>query len=117
MTDRIRLSMPITTVVDGANFTVDVVCEDRASDAGSTPGALDFRVDDVTDRSTPVQVQDWTSVTPGESAAIALSSACSALLTATNQFELKQITVTADRGQTFECSSQATWKVFNKNTA
>lgn len=112
MTDRIRLTMPIIRVLDGTTFTIDFACDDRESDAPSAPAGLEFRVDCLT---TNAQVQDWTTITAGESGSIALASTCNAILSPDNQIEVKQITVMADRGQTFQCSAQAQWKVYNAN--
>jgi hypothetical protein len=109
--------MPVTVVEDGDTFTVDASLEDRASDSPSAPATIEYHIDDVTDPSTPVLVQDWTTVETGDTVSIAIASLCNAILTASNPFEIKQITITADRGEAFQCSIQATWKVVNQNLA
>lgn len=107
--------MPLAECVAGQSFSVGIDCEDRASEEASAPSILEFRVDDVTVPSTPVEVQDWTTLTADESTSVALASDYSAILDTDNALEVKQITVAADRGLTLESRAQASWIVKNPN--
>lgn len=108
--------MPLTECLSGQTFSVGIDCEDRSSEEGSAPSTLEFRIDDITIPTAPVQVQDWTSLTADDSTSVALASDFSDIIDADNQAEIKQITVTADRDLTFESSAQASWIVKNQNS-
>jgi hypothetical protein len=110
MTDQVLVYIPVDTIRDGDAFTAAVQCKDQASGDGLAPTTLEFRIDCITNDA---MVLTWTTVTPGTSAAIALAGAYSAIRTAANHSEVKQITVMADRGLTFQCSDRKRWTVLN----
>jgi hypothetical protein len=110
--DHVNLYIPVAKVLVGDNFTADVQFIDEASFDPSAPSTVEFRIDCLTNGQ---QVLTWTTVTPGASVAIAVSSAYNTIITAANQSEVKQITVTGDRGLSFQCSAQKRWIVQNLN--
>jgi hypothetical protein len=113
MSDLALLYIPVASTVDGDAFTAEVQFKDTASASLSAPGAVEFRIDDVTDPASPVLVLDWTAVTADDAVSIAIASSYNAILTAAHEYERKQLTVTGDRGQTFQCSAQKVWTVRN----
>jgi hypothetical protein len=110
MSDVAVLYIPFEKTRDGDNFTADAQFRDSASGELSAPGSVDFRIDCITNNQ---EVLDWTSVTADDTVSIAIASLYNAIITTTNASEIKQLTVTGDRGQTFQCTAQKRWTVVN----
>jgi hypothetical protein len=108
--DQVALSIPKTRVSEGDNFTVTAYFRDRASGTADAPTTVEYRIDCLT---TGREVQDWATLTAGESVSIALASDYSAIINRCNEYERKQLTVMADRDLPFQRSGQVFWTVKN----
>lgn len=75
----------------------------------STPTNVYYRLDSINGD----QITDWTSVTPGSSATIALSSSQTSIINDCADYEVKQLTVMADRGLSTQYQDTFVFKVRN----
>jgi hypothetical protein len=110
VSDLALLYIPVDKTRDGDNFTADVQFRDSESGELSAPGTVDFRIDCITNDQ---EVLGWTSATADDTVSIAIASIYNAIIMTTNPSEIKQLTVTGDRGQTFQCTAQKRWTVLN----
>lgn len=110
--DQVAIVIPKTRVNEGDNFTATVYFRDRASGEAEAPTTVEYRVDCLT---TGRVVQDWATLSAAASVAIALASDFSAIVSRSNEYEKKQLTVMADRDLPFQRSEQVFWTVKNLN--
>lgn len=104
----VYITIPKPIVEERNGFTATSYYRD--GDAGSAPTTARYRIDCLTTNTTLV---DWTSLTPGESIAIAVASGTNRIISNSNRFEKKQLTVAADHGTSTETRDVVNWKVRN----
>ena len=110
MTEQVAIVIPRPLFREGSAFTATAYFRDRATAAASTPTNVYYRVDCLTSGQT---VQDWTAGTPGASASIAVTAANNDIVSDSNQYEIKQLTVAADYGLATQVTESAVWTVTN----
>lgn len=110
MTDRIEIQIPHTSVNEGSAFTATAYFRDEATQAALSPTTAEYRIDCI---ETGNQVKDWTTLTPGESVSISITSTDNAIISDGNRRELKQLTVAADRGLSTQSLGRALYRVEN----
>jgi len=81
-----------------------------SSNAAEIPTTAQYRVDCLT---TAKQLQDWTSLTPAISISIPITSTHNYIQTDSNDWELKQMTVAANKGTSTQTIDTVQWKVKN----
>jgi len=108
MTD-VYIALPEPKVQEGASFTATAYF--RSGGAASAPATnVKYRVDNL---STRKELTDWTSVTPAVSVSITITSAHNKIQQNTNDREIIQLTVAADRGETSANYDSVIWQVEN----
>lgn len=108
MTDTF-IKPPPPHVKERSAITVTAYFRD-AADAAEAPTTIHYRIDDL---STNVRITDWTSVSAASSASISITAAENKINNHWNEFERRQITVSADKGLDGETRDTATWLVEN----
>jgi len=106
MTTHIKITD--TNIAERSSITVTVYF--RASGAASAPSTVHYRIDNLTTGS---NITAWTSVTPGVSVDIPITSAENKIVGQSNVRERRQITVSADKGTNTETRDTAEWFVNN----
>lgn len=109
-TDQIEIQIPKTRIMEGTAFTATAYFRDRASAAADAPTTIKYRVDCL---ATGAEIADWTTVTPGETASIAITATHNAIQDDTNDFEWKQLTVASDFELATQCRKTVRWRVEN----
>lgn len=109
------ITVPKPVVDERSSFTANVYV--RSGDAGATPTTLDYRIDCLT---THTKLQDWTSLTPGETASISVTAANNRIIGGSlyasgggRGLEKKQITVSSNRTLATETRDTITYQVRN----
>lgn len=106
--DLVSIVLPVPVVNEGDNFTIKAYFRDRDSNTADAPSTVHYRIDCMT---TGEVVQDWATVSAGESVAIALASDFNAIINSKNKSEIKRIIVVGDKDSTFQASAKANWTV------
>lgn len=109
-TDQIEIQIPKTRVKEGSAFTATAYFRDRASAAADAPTTIKYRVDCLT---TGTELTDWTTVTTGETASIAITATHNAIQDSAREYEVKQLTVASDFELATQCRQTKTWRVEN----
>jgi hypothetical protein len=110
MADQVEIQLPKPTVNEESIFTASAYFRNRSTKAGDLPTTVHYRVDCL---STDTTVTDWTSVTPGNSVDISITSTMNKIQDSAKNSERKQIIVQADRGLSTQVTGQNTWVVKN----
>lgn len=112
--DQIEIQIPKTQVTEKSAFTATAYFRTRETGAAATPTTVHYRVDNLTTLDNMV---NWTSVTPGTSASIAIPASANVLQQAVRSriggspYESLQLTVAIDRGLTTEVNRAVKWRV------
>lgn len=93
--DQITFTLAKDQWKEKSKVPVTVRFRDRALADEVTPTNVKYRLDCLT---TGVAVLDWTTATPGETAAITVTPTQNAIQNGCNAYERKQLTVAADYG-------------------
>ena len=104
-----HINMPYPSNIEGSVFDATVYFR-NSSDAAATPTTVHYRVDCL---ATGKEVTDWTSVTPGTSVTITLSTTHNAIEDKANMVEKKQLVVMSDKDLSTQTRDQAIWRVRN----
>ena len=96
MTDTF-IRLPEPRVHERSSFTATAYFRDGT--AADTPTTVHYRIDDIT---TGTAVVDWTSVTPGTSVSISVTSDENRIIGQANYRERRQLVVSADKGTSTE---------------
>ena len=99
-----------TIVPERQSVTAKSYYRNALTDADEAPTTAEYRVDCLT---TGTALVDWTSLTPAATINISVPSNANRLISNGNQFEKKQITLSADRNTTGETRSVVAYKVEN----
>jgi len=110
MADQIAIRIPRTTWQEGSGFTATANFRARSTGAASTPTTVHYRVDCLT---TLRQLADDTSVSTDDEVSIAITGTHNAIQNDCNDYEIKQLTVIADRGLSTQHVERVTWRVDN----
>ena len=81
-----------------------------SDDSATAPTTVDYRIDDP---KTKTNITPWTSVSAAASVSITVKASDNRMISSNNRYELRQLTVSADRGTTTETRDSVTWKVIN----
>ena len=82
----------------------------RSAGAASAPATIHYRIDDLT---TKTLITDWTSVSAAASVSITVKSSENRIISDSDKFERRQITVAADKGTDNETRDTAEWRIEN----
>ena len=102
------ITIPKPIVDERSSFTATSYF--RSGDAGSASTTAKYRVDCLT---TGTKLEDWTSLSVAESISIPIASNTNRIISNSNRFEKKQITIASDPGETTETRDVITYKVKN----
>lgn len=108
--DQVEIQIPKTKLNEGSGFTATAYFRTRSTMAANTPTAVKYRVDCLTTRTT---LQDWTTLTPGESVSVSITPTHNAIQDSNNKRERKQLTVASDPGTSSEQKGVIRWTVEN----
>lgn len=109
MTDLIEIHIPRFKYNEGASFTATAYFRDRATVTPDTPTTAEYKIENLTTGNT---VQDWTSLTPGESVSFTITGTNNTL-SGSYKREQIQLIVSADRGLSTQTIGQVMWSVEN----
>ena len=117
MADQVEIVLPKTVYPERTSFTATAYFRTRATGAASTPTTVEYRIDNITTRTT---VTDWTTVTPGNSVSITVKSGENTIESSTGhafsgfpKWEKLQLTVSADRNLDTEVNNIRQWRCNN----
>lgn len=117
MADQVEIQIPKPKVSENDAFTATAYFRTRSTKVADTPTTVEYRVDNITTRTTQME---WTTVTPGTSVSISILPAHNAIQQAshtwglgTTREEKVQLIVVADRGLSTQAVGHVTWKVRN----
>lgn len=117
MADQVEIQIPKKRVNERQAFTATAYFRTRSTKSASTPTTVEYRVDNLSTRTT---AQDWTSLTPGGSVTVPIIPAHNAIQQAshtwglgTTREERVQLVVVADRGLDTQAVGTQDWKVNN----
>lgn len=108
MTDTF-IKVPDPDIKERSSFTATAYFRD-SSDAADTPSTVHYRIDDLTTAS---EILGWTSVTPGASVSITIKSSENRIIGDSNHYEMRQLTVAADKDTDNETRDTVMWNVRN----
>ena len=80
------------------------------SDAAEAPTTVEYRIDDLTSNS---EILTWTTVTAASEVSITIKANENRILGDSNQYEVRQLTVAADRDTDNETRDTYQWRVEN----
>ena len=104
----VYVTIPQPKVPEGSSFTATAYFRD--GETASAPSALKYRVDDVTNN---IALTDWTSVSPGESVSISITSTENKIQAEWNRYEKRRLTVSAEPDATNQTRGFVDWTVEN----
>jgi len=110
MANQIEILILRPSVSEGSALSATAYFRDRETKSASTPTTVKYRLDCLT---TSTQIADWTSVTPGASVDIDVTSTQNDIIADSNETEVKQLTVMADEGLVTQYRQSIRWKVSN----
>jgi hypothetical protein len=110
MADQIALSVPKKRWMEGSAFTATADFRTRSTAAASTPTTIHYRIDCLTSGK---EIADWTSVSAASSASISITGAHNAIQSDANDYEIKQLTVVADKDLATQHRERILWTVEN----
>jgi hypothetical protein len=110
MADQISLQLAETMVAAGSAVSATVNFRTRSTAAASTPSSIRYRVDCLTNRR---EVIADTSVSAASSVTITVPGPNNGTIDPAQEFEVRQLTVTADYGLSTQCKAAVTWRVRN----
>ena len=108
MTDTF-IQHPIPRHKERSSFTATAYFRD-SSDAAEAPSTVHYRIDDLT---TAAVVLDWTTITAAVSVNILIKSEYNKIIADSNSYEVRQLTVSADKGTDNETRDTVQWQVEN----
>lgn len=79
-----------------------------------TPTTVDWRLDDITDPHTPVEIRAWTSLTPGNPINAQVTGAQNAMQDPTRNYEERLVTVKTDDGLSTQGTEDMKYRVKNR---
>jgi hypothetical protein len=106
----IYLSTPTRKINERSSMVVTARFRDLATNADVTPTNVYYRLDD----GEGGPITDWTSLTPGTTASVTLSTTQNQILNCTRTLEAKYITFVADRGLSTEYRETFRYEVRNR---
>jgi hypothetical protein len=110
MADQISIQLAETMVAAGSAVSATVNFRTRSTAAASTPSSIRYRVDCLTNRR---EVIADTSVSAASSVTITVPGPNNGTIDPAQEFEVRQLTVTADYGLSTQCKAAVTWRVRN----
>jgi hypothetical protein len=110
MADQVSIQLAETIVNAGSAVTATVNFRTRSTAAASTPTSIRYRVDCLTSGR---QVIADTSVAAASSVSITIPGTSNGTIDDGKEFEVRQLTVTADYGLSTQAKAAATWRVRN----
>lgn len=108
--DQIEIQIPKTIVNESQAFKATAYHRVRSTKLPTTPTTVEYRIDCLT---TQTVLRDWTTVTPGITNSITITSADNAIQDNTNHREKKQIVVKSDDGLDTQAIGETIWLVKN----
>ena len=107
----VYITTPQLSYSEGASMVATAYF--REGEASEVPTTASYRIDCIT---TGKELQDWTTLTPAASIAIAVTATHNALQNQSNKIEKKQITVARNPDLATQVRRTKTWKVVNNRT-
>lgn len=107
--DQIAIQSSQRTVKERSSLTVTASFRNRATAAAVTPTNVYYRLDDQDN----CLIRDWTSATPGTTAAITLSAADNAIQNGARTIEKRILSVMTDRGLSTQYADTFTYELEN----
>src|SRR5512139_795138 len=110
MADQIALRISESIVNEGSAVSISANFRTRSTGVASTPSSIRYRVDCLTTKSAIVE---WTSVSAASSATIIIPGTSNGIVSDSNNFEERQITVEIDTNLSTQARESKTWRVRN----
>ena len=108
------MARTIVNELSSLYLTFDFTDENSAS---FTPTSVDWRVDNIDDPHTPVQILDWQSATPLASVNVQIPGANNAITNQDNNSEKRVVTVRMDSALSTQAYQDKVYLITNKVAA
>lgn len=108
--DHITFQLSRTRWKEGSAFPLPVYLRLRSTAAAATPTTIHYRIDCLT---TNREIADWTSVSAASNFTISVTGTHNAIQDASNDYEIKQVTVMTDRDLSTQHRESVQYRVEN----